>query len=440
MFKNFLTKFVLSLVTLVTACGGGGTSSVGNNSWIGTKQLGAAGIDTEGKSLATDASGNVYVVGFTDGGIDGNIKQGSYDFFLTKYDISGKKLFTKQSGVAGALALAYDVAIDAAGNVYVAGYTNGGLDGNTLSGTQDLFLTKYSSSGVKLFTKLMGAAGSMTQAFSISIDASGNVYVVGTTTGGLDGNARTGTEDFFVTKFNSSGAKQFTKQMGVVGGVTFGQSVATDASGNVYVSGITSGGLDGNTLTGDQDLFVIKYDSSGAKQFTKQMGTAGIRTITHSVATDNSGNVYVTGNTSGGLDGNTLTGLSDFFVVKYDGNGTKQFTKQVGVAGRFTEGWSVATDVSGNVYVAGNTTGGLDGNTRAGIKDLYVTKFNSSGVKQFTKQMGVVGRTTDANKVITDANGNIFLTGYTDGNLDGNTVAGVADLFVVKYNNSGVKQ
>jgi hypothetical protein len=92
--------------------------------------------------------------------------------------------------------------------------------------------------------------------------------------------------------------------------------------------------------------------------------------------------VYVAGPALGGLDGNTLTGTQDFFVTKYDSIGVKQYTRQLGVAGQDTYGFSVATDAKGNVYVAGETTGGLDLNSLTGTRDFFVTKYNSSGVKQ----------------------------------------------------------
>jgi hypothetical protein len=271
---------------------------------------------------------------------------------------------------------------DANGNVYVAGYTSGDLDGNTLTGTIESFVTKYDSSGVKQYTRQMGVAGQDTVGQSVATDANGNVYVAGSTTGGLDGNTLTGIIESFVTKYDSSGVKQYTRQLGVAVKDTYGLSVATDANGNVYVTGYTGGGLDGNTLTGTYDFFVTKYDSSGVKQYTQQLGVAGKYTAGVSAATDASGNVYVTGYTGGGLDGNTLTGTIESFVTKYDSSGVKQYTRQLGVTGHHTYGRSVATDASGNVYVAGLTDGGLDGNTLTGTNDSFVTKYNSSGVKQ----------------------------------------------------------
>jgi len=426
----------LCLVTLLAACGGGG----GVSPWIGTKQLGVAGKETRGNSVATDASGNVYVAGYTQGGLDGNTLTGTTDFFFTKYNSSGDKQYTRQLGVAEQDTLGNSVATDANGNVYVAGWTRVGLDGNTLTGTTDFFFTKYDSSGVKQYTRQLGVAGQSTYGRSVATDASGNVYVAGYTRGGLDGNTLTGTADFFVTKYGSSGVKQYTRQLGVAAQDTYGLSVATDASGNVYVAGYTLGGLDGNTLTGNQDFFVTKYNSSGVKQYTQQLGVAAQDTYGESVATDANGNVYVAGYTRGGLDGNTLTGTYDLFVTKYDSSGVKQYTRQLGVTGRTTYGESVATDASGNVYVAGFTGGGLDGNTLTGTYDLFVTKYNSSGVKQYTRQLGVAGQRTEGTSVATDANGNVYVAGNIWGGLDGNALTGTLDFFVTKYNSSGVKQ
>jgi len=156
------------------------------------------------------------------------------------------------------------------------------------------------------------------------------------------------------------------------------------------VTGVTYGGLDGNTIAGNSDLFVVKYNSSGTWQWTKQNGTDRYDEA-RGVATDSSGNVYVTGYTEGGLDGNTSAGSSDLFVVKYNSSGTKQWTKQLGTwDSDFANG--VATDSSGNVYVTGSTYRNLDGNTSAGNADLFVVKYNSSGTKQWTKQLGSSSR------------------------------------------------
>jgi hypothetical protein len=410
------------------------------DNWSGTKLLGVALGQTTGRSVATDKNGNVYVTGYTDGNLDGNSKAGIYDFFVTKYNSSGVKQFTKQSGVSGASTYGYAVATDENGNFYVAGRTGGNLDGNTLAGVTDFFVTKYNSSGVKQFTKQSGVSGALTSASAVATDTSGNVFVVGKTNGNLDGNVLTGRDDLFVTKYNSSGVKQYTRQLGANGAQTYGLSTATDSNGNVYVAGYTEGNLDGNTLAGGVDLFVTKYSSSGVKQYTKQSGVTGRTTIAHSVATDTSGNVYIAGFTGGNLDGNINTGIYDLFVTKYDSSGAKQFTKLLGASGAQTVGTAITAGENGNVYVAGYTNASLDGNTLTGSLDTFITKYSSSGVKQYTRQLGIAGKDTYGYSVATDANGNVYVAGITYGGLDGNTLTGTADLFVTKYNSGGVKQ
>jgi len=354
------------------------------STWVGTKQLGVADQITFGNTLATDSSGNVYVAGSTKGGLDGNTLAGIYDFYLSKYNSSGVRLYTKQLGVAGRDTVATAVATDANDNVYVAGYTTGGLDGNTMQpdSTHEVFITKYDSNGVKQFTRQLGVAGEKKVGIAVAIDANGNIFVAGYTTGALDGYAMTGTVDSFFSKYNSEGIKQFTRLLGVAAKETRSYGVTTDASGNVFVAGYTEGSLDGNALTGSRDFFVTKYDPSGVKQFTRQLGAVGAVTVGNEVATDPIGDVFVTGSTTGGLDGKARTGLHDFFVTKFSPSGVKLFTRQLGVAGRETYGNGVATDPIGDVFVAGSTSGGLDGNIQTGVYDFFVTKFDPEGVKQ----------------------------------------------------------
>ena len=432
-----------------TITNGTGTTSAANvtnvvvscaDNWSGTKLLGVALSQAFARSVVTDNSGNVYVAGFTYGNLDNNTLTGASDLFFTKYNSSGVKQTTKQLGASGASTYGYGAAIDASGNIYITGSTNGNLDGNIKTGIYDFFVTKYDNSGVKQYTNQLGGSGFVTGGSAIATDSSGNVFVVGLTYGNLDGNVKTGTLDLFLTKYNSSGVKQFTRQLGAIGTQTFAQSIATDSNGNVYVAGYTYGNLDGNTLTGASDLFFTKYNGSGVKQFTRQVGVSGAITIANSVATDSDGNVYIAGYTGGNLDGNIKTGIYDFFVTKYDSSGVKQFTKQLGGSGAQTIANAITSDKTGNVYVTGYTNASLDGNTLMGSQDFFVTKFSNSGVKQFTKQLGASGAGTLGFSVASDVFGNFYVVGDTSANLDGNTLTGYVDLFVTKYDSSGVKQ
>ena len=411
-------------------------------SWVGTKQLGAANQLTFGNAVGTDSSGNVYVAGSTRGGLDGNTLTGASDFFLTKYTSDGVRLYTKQLGVANKETVGTAVVTDTKDNVYVAGYTTGGLYGNTMQpdSTHEFFISKYDSSGVKQFTRQVGVAGEKKVGIAVTIDANDNIFIAGYTTGALDGYAMTGTVDSFLSKFNSDGVKQYTRLLGVPGKETRGYGVVADASGNVFVAGYTEGSLDENTVTGSRDFFVAKYDNNGVKQFTRQLGAVGAATVGTAVTVDAVGDVFVVGYTEGSIDGNTLTGSRDFFVTKYSPNGLKLFTRQLGAVGAVTAGNEVATDPSGDVFVAGATSGGLDGNAQTGVHDLFVTKYDPSGVRLYTRQLGAAGRETYGNGVATDAVGDVFVAGSTNAGLDGNAQSGIYDFFVTKFSPEGDKQ
>jgi len=196
-------------------------------------------------------------------------------------------------------------------------------------------------------------------------------------TGGTGGGSSTTTDD--TTTTDSITNSTWTKQLGTITS-DYGYTVTTDSSGNIYVTGSTYGHLDGNTNSGKSDIFLVKYNSSGTKQWTKQLGTSK-NDEGKGVTTDSSGNIYVSGYTEGNLDGNTNSGQGDIFLVKYNSSGTKQWTKQLGSSSD-EFGLGVKTDSSGNIYVSGHTYGDLDGNTSSGGIDIFLVKYNSTDTKQ----------------------------------------------------------
>ena len=317
--------------------------------------------------------------------MDGNTNSGSMDIFLVKYNSSGTKQWTKQHGTSSTDS-GEGVATDTAGNIYVMGRTEGDLDGNTNSGSMDIFLLKYNSSGIKQWTKLLGTSYE-DRGEGVTTDSSGNIYVTGTTSGDLDGNTNSGSSDIFLVKYNSSGTKQWTKLLGTSS--TEGSWTApTESSGNIYITGYTSGDLDGNTNSGSSDIFLVKYNSSGTKQWTKQLGTSSSERG-NGVTTDTAGNIYVIGDNyeslSGGLDGNNNSGSYDIVLVKYNSSGTKQWTKQLGTSGN-DYGQGVTTDSSDNIYMTGYTRSsngvGLDGNPISYSWNIFLIKYDSSGTIQ----------------------------------------------------------
>lgn len=399
-----------------------------------TRQLGNTSATTHGEGIATDVAGNILVTGWTTGSLNNNNLQGMPDLFVTKYDHMGTKLWTQQLGVRDAATYSYAIASDSSGFIYVTGQTDGRLSGRTLIGYQDCFVVKYQNDGQRVWTQLLGVSLKNTWCTHVAVDANDSMYVTGATTGSLDGNSLMGSRDFFLTKYDSAGGKKWTRQLGSTSGKSVtGRSVVVDKNGNIYIAGDTDGGLDGNNAIGFNDFFVTKYDNSGVKQWTQQHGVAGVSLIVSGMTADANGHIYVTGATSLDFSGNTQMGDQDLFVAKYDGAGSLIWVRQLGVGNRETVARDITTDAFGNIYVAGETTGGLDGSSPFGSMDFFVTKYNLDGVKQWTRQGGSAYHVASSHKITSDRTGNLIVTGFTDGGLYGSTQLGNLDAFVHKF-------
>ncbi len=400
-----------------------------------TKLLGFSSQPTQGNGIAVDLSGNSYVTGLAQGNLDGQTLSGICDVFVTKYDRNGSKKWTKLLGVYGAITIGKGITVDTSGNSYITGTTNGYLDGQTLTGTKGVFVIKYDTDGNKKWTKLLGVTGSYAEGCGIAVDSSGNSYVTGYTNGNLDGQtlSTSGNADMFVIKYDTDGVKKWTKLLGVNSTnnrYTYGNGIAADSSGNCYVTGYTtgSGTFDGQSIVGSADVFVIKYDTDGAKLWTNLLGVSNKMTKGHGIAVDLSGNSYVTGSTNGNLDGQILSGSNGgVFVIKYNSSGIKQWTK---LSGNYATGFGITVDSSGNSYVAGSTYNNLDGQILTGYPDVFVIKYNTDGIKKWTKLLGVAGSNTEGYGIAVDISGACFVTGYTSGNLDGESLTGTSDVFI----------
>jgi hypothetical protein len=431
--KSFfhLIALAVSLLFLLPACGGGDGDDSGPppTTRAGAQQFGTPYNDT-GYGVALDGSGNIYIAGSTGGNLDGNISEGLLDIFLTKFGSSGNRIGSKQFGTPGD-DVAYGIAIDTSGNIYITGSTGGNL-GATSAGGLDIFLAKFDSSGNRIFTQQFGT-NQDDVAYGIAIDTSGNIYITGSTGGNL-GAASAGGLDIFLAKFDSSGNRIFTQQFGT-NQDDIGYGVVPDNSGKIYITGSTKGIL-GSSSFGLLDVFLAKFNSSGVNQLIVQFGS-GQDDVGYSIGLSGVDNIYITGSTAGNLPGNTSSGLTDIFLAKFNSSGTNQFLHQLGTTGSDI-GKSVAVDGVGDVYVVGSTEGELLGNSAFGLSDIFLVKFNSSGVTQFARQLGTPSNDIAYGLAIQGMG--TYITGATEGNLDGNTSFGQADVFLVKYDTSGEKK
>jgi hypothetical protein len=260
------------------------------------------------------------------------------------------------------------------------------------------------------------------------LDSNGYAYITGESSGDLDGQSRLGFVDIFIVKYDSSGNKQWTRLLGTSLWDS-GFDIALDSNSNSYITGKTQGNLDGRIHAGSEDIFVAKYDSNGNKKWTRLLGTSN-DDIGHGIVVDSNGNSYITGFTYGDLDGNTNAGSEDIFVAKYDSSGNKKWTRLFGTSALDT-GRSIALDTNGNSYITGFTYGDLDGNTNAGSADIFVAKYDSSGNKKWTRLLG----TSDLDfgiGIAVDSDGNRYVTGSTQGDLEDQSNAGGQDILVWK--------
>ena len=328
----------------------------GNMLWA--DQFGTSGGD-EATTLAFDSQGHLYVAGYV-----GDGALGSWDAFLRKYDESGNVLWERQYGSAE-IDQGWGVAVDRDNNVYVAGFTYGALEGDN-AGSADVYLRKYDAAGQVLWTRQFGT-DTYEDAWTLTTDQQGNVYVAGYTEGVFVPGRGDG-KDAFVRKYDPHGSVLWTEQYGSLGdNWTFPEGLAVDSHGNLYVCGTTYGVLEG-TSAGDGDAYLRKYDAAGTLQWTRQFGTSTYDDA-WSVAVDAWDHVYVAGHTWGSL-GADHAGMEDAFVRKYDASGNVLWTKQFGTdAADSASAISIGSD--GGVYVAGSTTGSL-GAIGSGASDVFV--------------------------------------------------------------------
>jgi len=386
---------------------------------VWSRQIGTSGHD-HGHSIAVDASGNAYICGDTRGSLGGPTA-GGRDAFLLKYDGSGSLLWSQQIGTWND-DYGYSVAVDASGNAYITGNTEGSLPEPTAGG-RDAFLAKYDGSGSLLWSQRLGTSGN-DSGRSVAVDAFGNAYITGSTEGSL-AEPNAGHYDAFLAKYDGSGSLLWSQQIGTPSG-DYGTSVAVDASGNAYISGSTDGSLGGPNAGDGGDAFLLKYDGSGNLLWSQQIGTPS-GDYGYGVAVDAFGNAYISGYTHGSLGGPNAGGY-DTFLVKYDGSGSLLWSQQIGTSSH-DYGRSVALDASGNAYITGSTEGSLT-EPNAGYYDAFLAKYDGSGSLLWSQQIGT-SRWEYGESVALDAFGNAYITGNTEGSLGGPN-AGGNDAFLVK--------
>lgn len=374
----------------------------------------------------------------------------------------------------------YSCKTDASNNIYSTGRTFSATNIAT-SGTYqsvyalngDAFLCKFNDAGVRQWSSYFG--GSATEeGKSCAIDNINNsIYISGYTTssaniastGAHQTNIGATGQDAFLAKFNASGARLWSTYYGGNSDEK-GQGCTVDANGNVFLAGYTAStnniatsGSHLSALQGQNDAFLAKFNSNGVRQWGTYYG-GGLNDEGYACASDANGNIVVTGlatsstgiSTSGAHQVNSGS-YFDSFIVKFNGNGVRQWGSYYGGTGdEWTESCNI--DALGNILVFGRTnspnniaTPGAHQMSFLGyFFDAFIAKFNSSGVRTWGTYYGGSGGNTLGLCGTTDTNNNVYLTGYTDANniaTSGSfqtSISGGGDCYLVKLNSNGVRQ
>jgi len=364
--------------------------------WV--RQFGTMDYDNA-LAVTTDPSGDVYVGGTTRAALPGQTSAGKDDAFLAKYDLSGNVVWFRQFGTSGEDGILAE-ATDAAGYIYAAGFAGGQT---SIAGTAGL-LAKYDSAGNQLWMRQFGAPDFSTHAFSVAADAAGDLYLIGSS-------ANIFGFESFLAKFSASGQQQWSR---VVSGASH---VATDNVGHVYVvSGTRSDAQ-------DVDVTIAQYDALGNQVWLRQFGSA-IDDFPEGVDVNALGDIYIAGRQEG-FDPQAS------FLAQYDTAGNQHWVRSFTGENFPPLAMSVVTDATGNAFVGGFTPGTFPGTTSTGLFDAFVVQYDRAGTERWVTQFGTT-EGEDVRSIAVDDTGNVYVAGLTSGAFPGETLLGGTDAFLAR--------
>lgn len=360
--------------------------------WV-ARYNGTAGRSDVARKMVVDGSGNVYVTGYSAGVGTSN------DYATVKYDANGNQQWAaRYDGPANGADLAASLAVDGSGNVYVTGVSRGVVAG------QDYATVKYDANGNELWVRRYnGPGGADDAAAALKVDGSGNVYVTGYALIAVDSGESDPNfiPEYATVKYDTDGNEQWVRHYHGPGhSRDLATALAVDGSGNVYITGYSEG--DGTGA----DYATVKYDTNGNQQWVARYdGPAGSFDGANGLALDGSSNVYVTGESEGIGTG------SDYATVKYDTNGNQQWVARYdGLANDYDSAGSLAVDGSGNVYITGTSTGYSD--PFAMGYDFATVKYNANGIQQWVARFNGPANDLDQPRSLAlDGSGNVYVTG-----------------------------
>jgi uncharacterized delta-60 repeat protein len=356
-----------------------------------TRYDGPAGSNDNAKGLVVDDSGYVYVTG-------NSYDNTNYDDFTTvKYGPDGQeKWVVRYNSGEKSSDRAHVITLDADGNIYVAGQSEGAA------------IVKYNSAGEQLWKTNYESVYKIN---ALRLDNAGNIYLIG--------NSSSYEQVCAAVKFNNQGVEEWDViQEGPGLGYEHPEEIALDDNGNIYVAGYTQ-----NPETG-LDFSLIKYDTSGTEQWVAfYNGPDSGSDQGMAMVIDNQGNIYMTGSSS------VFGSDTDWATVKFNSEGIQQWAARFDGGNKFNDvAVDIAVDAAGNVFVTGHASQ----NTNTFNYDFATIKYNSSGTEKWVAFYDGPASTTDEAKALAlDDSGYVYVTGYSAGSTTGN------DFTTIKYDQDG---
>ncbi len=288
-------------------------------------QWGSQG-DEVAAAVETAPDGTLFVTGGTTGEIFGNQNSGSSDIFLTRIAPDHSFQWTRQWGSSN-----FDQALTLSrsddGSLYLSGMREAVVDPFTGAGIGRMFIARHSPDGTEVWRRQWGSFDSNHPSSAVTT-SDGTTYVTGWVYGTVGDNENKGFSDIFLSRFDQDGTERWSIQWGS-GLIDAAYGVAATTSGWLYVTGLTYGVIEEGTVPGGNDIFLSKATTGGGVAWTRQWGSSG-EDRSYALSTDAEGNLYLAGSTSGGLGGFSNIGGLDCFLMKFSPDGILAWTYQWG--------------------------------------------------------------------------------------------------------------
>jgi hypothetical protein len=376
--------------------------TIPNAAWI--SQFGLPGRVVHVRTATSDPQG-LFIAG-----------QYSADILVARFNRYGDLLWVRLFACAqGDYAVAS--APDGRGGVYIGGRTTAALAGPA-SPHGNAWMARYDGSGDQVWVRQFGMWYT-DRLRAMAPHPSGGFFAAGDTANSLGGPSAGGT-DAFLARYDSDGVQLWMRQFGTPM-LEYATALSHDGSGGVFIGGVTEGSL-GSQNAGMIDAYVARYDGDGNRLWLIQFGGEYADNVT-ALAFDGAGGVFVAGDY--GYPGP----IQRMFLARVSGDGMLLWRDDFGTADEQLAA-SLAPDGQGGVFVGGYTRGSLGG-PNAGWGDVFLGRYDATGVRLWMMQLGTV-EDEEGRALAPDHFGGVYVAGDTRGNLGG-PKSGNRDAFAAHF-------